>query len=191
MRHGFVLAALLLPLAGCYLPPQPAPSYGYGAPGYAPQGYGQPGYPPPGYPPPGYDTQIYPGYSYNDGAPTLLVEGAAVPLIVVGGELGYYDAHHYWHRAPDPVAHNLAQRYPGGAAYRPGGGGYPPPRPPGGGYPPPRPPDGGYPHPVPTAGAEPYHGQPQQYRPPPARPAPQAEHEEHPHNRECPPGQRC
>ena len=188
MRHGFVLAALLLPLAGCYVPPQPAPNYGYAAPGYPPPGYPPRDYAQPGYPPPAYDTGVYPGYSYIDGAPTLFVEGAVVPLIVVGGAWGYYDSHHYWHHAPDPVAHNLAQRYPGGAAYHPGGGGYPPPRPPGAGY---------YPHPVPAAGAEPYRGQPQgqpqpnRAPPPQGRPAPQAEHEEHQRSRECPAGQRC
>ncbi len=77
MRRGFVLAALVLPLSGCYVPP-------------GPPGYAQPNYPPPGYPPPGYDPYgaVYPGYSYNDGSPTLLVDGAVMPLIFFGGGWG-------------------------------------------------------------------------------------------------------
>jgi len=161
MRHGLVLATMLLPLAGCYVA-QPAPNYGYAAPGYA-----QPGYPPPGYPPASYGPygNVYPGYSYNDGAPTLFVDGAVVPLILAGGGWGYYDAHRNWHRAPDAVSRHLEQQRAAVATFHPGGGGYPQPRP------------GG--------GAQPDRGQPQ-YRPA-AHPA----HEEHERAHECPPGQRC
>ena len=107
MRHGLALVALLLPLSGCVVPPQPV-GYGYG---YQEQGY------------PGGDYN-YPGYSYNDGSPTLVVEGAPMPLIYFGGAWGYYDGARRWHRAPDGVDRHLAQRFPGGAGYRPWGGGF-------------------------------------------------------------------
>jgi len=166
---------MLLPLAGCYVA-QPAPSYGYAAPGYPPPGYPQPEYPPLGYPPASYDPygNVYPGYSYNDGAPTLFVDGAVAPLILLGGGWGYYDAHHDWHRAPEAVSRHLEQQRAAGASFPAGGGGYPQPRP-AGGYPPPRP--GG--------GAEPNRGQPQY------RPAAQPAREEHERGHDCPPGQRC
>ena len=120
MRHGLTLAALLLlPLTGCVVPPQPLGyGYGYAQPGY-PGGYAQPGYPG-AYPQADYG---YPGFAYNDGSPTLFVEGAAVPLIFFGGGWGYYDRDRNWHRAPDRVEHGLNQRFPGGAGYRPWGGG--------------------------------------------------------------------
>ncbi len=111
MRLGFALAALLLPLAGCVVPPQPV---GYG---YVPQPVGY------GYAPqPEYG---YPGYAYNNGAPTLVVEGATVPLIYFGGSWGYYDGYRQFHRAPDNVYRQLEQRHPGGVGYHPyAGGGY-------------------------------------------------------------------
>ena len=193
MRHGLVLAAVLLPLAGCYVAPPPQPNYGYAAPagpspGYAPDAYPQAAYPPPGYDPYG---DAYPGYSYNGGSPTMIVAGAVVPLVIVGGSWGYYDAHRGWHRAPDQVNRDVERQRAAGAAYHSEGGGYPQGRPPGG--------PGGYPQPRPAGGPEQYHGQPQ-YRPPPppaqqARPAPQPQpqpqREEHDHGRYCPPGQHC
>jgi hypothetical protein len=111
MRHGLALVALLLPLGGCVVPPQPV-GYGYG--------YPQGGYPQPGYP----DQDAgYPDYAYNDGSPTLAVEGATVPLIFYGGGWGYWDGSHSWHRAPDRIGRQLDMRHPGGVGYRPYGGG--------------------------------------------------------------------
>jgi hypothetical protein len=139
MRPHIALMALLLPLSGCVVPPDQA-GYGYpGYPGYAP-GYPQPGYPG-AYPAPDYG---YPGYSYYDGSPTLAVDGAVLPLIFYGGGWGYWDSGHNWHHAPDNVAHNLNQRYPGGAGFH-AWGGSPGGRPPGGPPPGGRPPGGGFP----------------------------------------------
>src|SRR5271165_5286385 len=139
MRHRLALVALLLPLASCVVPPQPA-GYGYYAPGaypsgaypsgaypsgaypsgaYPSAGYSQPGYPG-AYPQPDYG---YPGFAYYDDSPTLFVEGAAVPLIFFGGGWGYYDHERRWHRAPEGVERHLSQRFPGGAGYRPWNGG--------------------------------------------------------------------
>jgi hypothetical protein len=116
MRHGFAFAALLrplalLPLAGCVVAPPPGP------PPYA-------AYPPPGYPPAVVQTDPgYPGYAYNNGSPTLYVEGVTWPLIYFGGGWGYWDGYHHWHRAPDAVWRHLNGLHPGGAGYRPWGGG--------------------------------------------------------------------
>ena len=180
MRRVLPLAALLLPLCGCYVPP-PNAGYGYAQPGYPPPagyGYAQPVYPQSGYPPPTDPYgNVYPGYSDNDGAPTLFVEGAAMPLIFFGGGWGYYDGRHEWHRAPDAVGRHLEQQRGAGATFHGGGGSFNQGRPP---------------------GAEPYRGQQQQYRPaeqsrPVATPAAarpvQPAHEER--RRECEPGQRC
>jgi hypothetical protein len=106
MLQRLALAALLLPLTGCVVPPQPV-GYGYG-------------YPQPGYPGTDY---AYPGYAYNDGSPTIAVEGATLPLIFYGGGWGYWDGYHRWHRAPEGLDRHLNQRFPGGAGYRPWGGG--------------------------------------------------------------------
>jgi hypothetical protein len=185
MRRGLALAALLLPLSGCYVAP-PGPGYGYAQPGYPQPGYGyaQPGYPQAGYPQPGYPPptdpygNVYPGYSYNDGAPTLFVDGAVLPLIFFGGAWGYYDGRHEFHRAQ---AHPAAEPYRGQEQYRPAEQARPA-----------------------AAAAEPYRGQQQQqYRPaeqarPAATPsyaaprpaqAAQPAHEER--KRECAPGQKC
>jgi hypothetical protein len=164
MHIRFALVALLLPLGGCVVPPD---QVGYGYPG----AYPQPGYPG-AYPQPDYG---YPGFSYYDGSPTYLVDGATVPLIFYGGGWGYWDSGHNWHHAPEGVARNLNQRYPGGAGYHPlgsgqpghpggpafggfpGGPGRPGGPPPGGGFagrPPGGPPPGGAPRvaaPVPAA----------------------------------------
>ena len=112
MLHRFALAALLLPLAGCVVPPPPQPvPYGYAAPGYAPAGY-----------PVGQDFS-YPGYAYNDGSPTYFEGGVTWPLIFYGGGWGYWDGYHRWHGAPGPVGGWLGRRFPGGVGYRPYGGG--------------------------------------------------------------------
>jgi hypothetical protein len=105
MRRGLTLAALLLPLTGCVVPP--APNYGYG--------YVQPGYPAPGYVDQG---DYYPGYFYNDGAPYMIVEGAPMPLIFFGGSWGYYDGYRRFHRAPDSVWQHLESRHPHGSGVR-------------------------------------------------------------------------
>jgi hypothetical protein len=121
MRRGVVLAALLLPLGGCYAPPSGPPSYAQ--PGYPPPspGYGY-AQPPPGYQPGSYDESgnVYPGYNENGGDPTLLVGGAVVPLIVFGGGWGYWDSRHNWHRAPDAVSRHLEERREAGG-FRHGG----------------------------------------------------------------------
>ncbi len=116
MRHGLALAALLLPLSACVVAPPPPPAYGYG-------------YPPPGYPVPDAG---YSGYAYNDGSPTMIVEGAPMPLIFYGGSWGYWDSGRHWHAAPEGIDRNLRQRYPGGVGYHPAGGPGPYGGPPGG-----------------------------------------------------------
>jgi hypothetical protein len=197
MRRELALA-VLLPLSGCYIPPsQPAvyaqPEYQQPAPPppgyYPPQGYQpQPGY----YPVPAYDPygNVYPGYSYNDGSPTLLVEGSAVPLIFLGGVWGYYDGRHNWHHAPDEVGRHLEHEREAGR-FRPAGAGFQP-RPEGGSF---RPPEQG--RAVSAPGGDAYRGQGfvhpnEQGRPaaPAARPAAPV-HEERPREHECSPGQRC
>ena len=106
MRPRFALMALLLPLGGCVVPPdQPGYGYGYGYPG----AYSQPGY--------GYS-----GPSYYDGSPSLALGGGGAPLIFYGGSWVDWDHGHNWHRAPDGVAHNMNQRFPGGSGYRAWGG---------------------------------------------------------------------
>lgn len=252
MRRGVVLAALLLPLSGCYEQPPatsgyaaqpgypPPAGYGYAQPGYPPppgyqqpeyqqpayppSGYQQPGYPPPGYPQPAYPAgaydqygNIYPGYSDNGGDPTLLVDGAVMPLILFGGGWGYWDSRHNWHRAPDAVSHHLEQQraagggfHSDGGGFHSGGGGFAQPRPQGG------PPPGAQPQGTSPQGAGPSRGQtffhptdqgrpaaavaaapapapvrPAAPPPAPARPAaaPPPAHEGRGHD--CPPGQRC
>lgn len=159
MRRGPCLAALLL-LSGCYVQqPPPPPIYGYPPP--------PPGYPAAAYPPP-YDPSYaaYPGYDYNGGAPTVVYGGAPVPLILLGGEWGFYDGGHRWHRAPDAVHRDLAARgfHPGG--FQPGAGARPPAYPQG--------------RPIGTPAAEQR----------PARPEPSRQ-EQQQHRRDCPQGQRC
>lgn len=227
---GLALGLLLLPLGGCYVPPTqptdyaqpgypPGTPYGYAQPGYPPDyaqpGYPPPGYPPSGYPPPGYDPygNVYPGYSDNGGNPTLLVAGAAVPLVLFGGGWGYWDTHHNWHSAPDAVQRHLVQQQAAGGFHAVPGG-TPQPRPQGrpppaaGGQtffhantPPPAAPGGGQtffhantpPPPAAPNGQTFFHGTEQPHPGPAAasRPAPPAPppHEEHGHG--CPPGQRC
>jgi hypothetical protein len=198
MRHNLLLAALLLPLSGCYVAPQPI-GYAQPQPGYPPP----PGYPPqPGYPPASYDQDdnIYPGYSENDGAPTLAVDGAVVPLVLFGGGWGYYDGRHNFHRAPDAVSHHLEERRSSGASFHPGGGpGFHPdagPRPGGGpGFHPdagsgPRPGGGPGFRPASVPGGQPSGGQ-SSFRPNPAAAARPAPPPARPERRECPPGQRC
>ncbi len=104
MRYRLALPVMLLPLAGCVVPP-PGPYYA----------------------PPPYAAQSgdfgYPGYAYNNGSPTLVVEGATWPLIYYGGGWGYWDGYHHWHGAPGSVGHYLDGRHPGGYGYHPYGGG--------------------------------------------------------------------
>ena len=192
MRHTLWLAAILLPVGGCYLPPA-TPEYGYAQPGYAAPGYDQPGYEQQGYEQPAYPQGAYdpyagyPGYSYNNGAPVIVESGVPTPLVFFGGEWGFYDHDRHWHRAPDHVSRDLDSRRGGGGPPNPG----PRPdsfhdgRPPGGdpyhgqphGYPqhatPAAAPAPGYPAPAPHAG------------PPP----PQAHPQEQQHH--CDPRQRC
>ena len=63
---------------------------------------------------------IYPGYAYNDGAPTLLVGGVVFPLILVGGAWGYWGPGHVWFRAPDAVFRHLEDRRRAGVVFRVG-----------------------------------------------------------------------
>ena len=103
MRRALALAALLLPLAGCYAPP--------GANGYGEAGYQGPAY---------ADQQYtYAGYDYNDGSPYMNYEGAQVPLVVYGGYWGFYDGSRRFHRAPDSVGRHLESRHPEGSGARP------------------------------------------------------------------------
>jgi hypothetical protein len=115
MRNRLAFAALLLPLAGCVVAPPPGP------PPYPPPPgpYAQPGYPPPD----AMQEPVYPGYAYNNGSPTLVVEGVTWPLVFYGGAWGYWDGFHTWHGAPGPIGRWLGMRHPGGVGYRPFGGG--------------------------------------------------------------------
>ena len=115
------------PASGYAPSPNYAPSPGYAPPpGYArPPGYPPPGYrPPAGYPPPAYPAPqpgpsagVYPGYAYNNGAPTLQVAGALFPLVMVGGAWGYWDSSHRWNRAPDAIFHHLEGRRAAGMVF--------------------------------------------------------------------------
>ena len=93
MWRGLALVVLFLPLSGCEVPPG------------GPYDYGAPEYPQPAYPlgtiPDDYGEPVYPGFSYNDGAPVIIEGGMSMPLILLGGEWGYYDRVRHWHRAPD------------------------------------------------------------------------------------------
>ena len=111
MRLGFAIVALMLPLAGCVAPPDG----GYG--GYGSYGsYGSYG---------GYGSDYsYPGYSYNSGSPTYVVEGVHQPLIHYGGYWGYYDRYRRFQRAPDGLHRHLESRQPHGGGYRAYSGGY-------------------------------------------------------------------
>jgi hypothetical protein len=130
MRRALWLLPVLLPLGACYEPPSNG-NYGYAQPGYPQPGYPPAGYAQPGYPPPTYEGytavqsdpygEAYPGYSYNDGAPTFLDAGVTVPLVFFGGAWGYYDHTHHWHRAPDRVARDLDTRRRDGDWHRGGG----------------------------------------------------------------------
>ena len=102
------------------------PRSGYGQPEYPRSGYGQPEYPQSDYGQPidpgtGYadEAEAYPGYSYNEGSPTLMVEGAALPLIFFGGAWGYHDGYRQFHRAPDRVWRHLETQHPRGNGLRP------------------------------------------------------------------------
>ncbi len=113
MNYRHALVALLLPLSGCIVPP-PGPYGAYPQPVYpgaypAPAPYAQPDY-------------AYPGYAYNDGSPTLFVDGVTWPLVFYGGGWGYWDGYRHWHAAPPGVWNHLNQRHPGGVGYRPFGG---------------------------------------------------------------------
>lgn len=190
MYRGFWLAVLLLPVGGCYVTPSDT-------------GYAQPGYPPPGYPNGGYAPDpyaAYPGYNYNDGAPTIVEGGAPVPLVLYGGEWGYYDSGRRWHRAPEGVSRDLqAHGGPGGDHRDEHGGGYrgdhrdehggegrPPPTALSQPVAPARPPPGGgrYSGSAYRPGEPPRSGPPPSGGPRPANPEPPRQHE-------CPPGQRC
>ena len=177
MGQKIWLAAFILPLSGCYVPPSGpayAPQPGYGSPGY---GYGAPAYGSPGYPPP-YDP--YSSYSYDNGAPAIVEGGVSVPLVLFGGQWGYYDHDRHFHRAPDNVGRDIENRRASGN-FRPNPGL------PGGG------------------GPQPWHGQPNgqaafhpggpppgQPSGPPLRAAPQPQPQQRPEGRhECPPGQHC
>jgi hypothetical protein len=128
MRRQVWIAAVLLPLTGCYAPPGD-PGYGYAQPAYPPAGYPGPEYPP-GYAAGGYapapyesDAGIYPGYSYNGGQPTYIDGGIAVPLVLFGGEWGYYDHERHFHHAPDRISRDLETRHAGGGGqFRPNAG---------------------------------------------------------------------
>jgi hypothetical protein len=179
MRRGVWLAFILLPLGACYVQPQ-GPNYSYAVPGYPPAGFP----PPPPLPADPY-AGAYPGYSYNDGAPVYYDAGVAVPLVLFGGEWGYYDHGHHWHRAPEGVSRDLQAHWGGGRQFHPNAPPHPEPGnqwrggPPGGqaAYRPAEPPRA-------------VRAPPVQAAPGPAQAAPlgQAEHE---HRRDCPPGQHC
>ena len=101
MRCSRALAVALLPLAGCVVAPEQI-GYGYPTPPVQAGAYAQ-------------EQEIYSGYNYNGGMPTIIVEGAAAPLMFYGGAWGYYDQRRQWRRAPEPVWRHLEQRHPSGA----------------------------------------------------------------------------
>jgi hypothetical protein len=189
-RRELWLATLLLPLGGCYA--TPAPGYGFVPPGYPPGEYAQPGYPPGGYAQPGYPSggyapppsdpyAAYPGYGGGDGPPTYIEGGVAVPLVLYGGEWGFYDSGRHWHRAPEGYSHHLQERRDAGGEFHPSSvqpNEFHPQ--PGTGRPGERPAGQSAFRPVaaPTAAPRPV-------------PAAQPRQEEHERGRACPPGQRC
>ena len=124
MRGAVGIGMFVLSLGAANAQPPP-PGYAYPPPGYPPPGYSPPAYPAPAYPPPAYPVDpyanIYPGYAYNDGAPTLLVAGVVFPLIFVGGAWGYWDGGHHWVRAPDSVYRHLEGRRAAGVVFHVGG----------------------------------------------------------------------
>jgi len=166
MCRALILAALLLPLAGCYAPPG-AYGYGYAQPGYQPDPYAD-------------QQDVYGGYDYNGGSPYMTYEGAQVPLIFFGGSWGFYDRDRHFHRAPEGVERHLQSRHPEGAGARPYGG--PPAGSPWNGYP-------AAPRPQyhPNANAPAYAAPPPRVAAP-AAPAAQPRREEHP-KQNCPWGQ--
>jgi hypothetical protein len=83
-----LMSGLLLPLAGCYVPPgQPYP-YGYSA-----------------------DDD-------NGAAPYTYYGGAQVPLIFHGGSWGFYDRDRQFHRTPPPAGRNAQTHRPEGGGGR-------------------------------------------------------------------------
>ncbi len=108
MHFSRALAVVLLPLAGCVVAPEQV-GYGYG--------YQTAPEPVAAYVP---EPEVYPGYNYNQGTPTIVVEGAAVPLVYYSGSWGYYNQRRQWRRAPEPVWRHLEQRYPAGAGFHHG-----------------------------------------------------------------------
>jgi hypothetical protein len=190
MRRGLWLGSLLLPLTGCYVAPSD-PGYGYAQPGYPspPPGYPLAGYPPPSYPPGGYYAPApydpyaggYPGYSCNSGAPTILEGGVAMPLVLFGGEWGFYDRDRHWHRAPEGVSRDLEAHRAGGGQFRPGAA----------------PRAEAYPRSGQPAGQAAYRpaGQPQPSAAPPGAPraaeAGRPQPTEYEHRHDCQSGQRC
>jgi hypothetical protein len=168
MRRGVWL--LILPLCGCYAAQPgvgyaPQPAYGYGSPAYVSPGY-----------PPAYDP--YSGYSYNDGAPEIIEGGVSIPLVLFGGQWGYYDRDRHFHRAPDNVRRDI-ESHRGYGNFRPNPG-----------------PRGG-------GGPQPWHGQPNgqaAFRPagpppghvsgPPPRASAQPQQRPEGHHN-CAPGQHC
>ncbi len=146
---------LLLVLNACYLPPA-NPGYGYAPPGY----------------PPADDpyASAYPGSYYDGGAPAYVAGGAAAPMVLYGGQWGYWDHDRQWHRAPDDASHRMWEQQNGG------GGPHPHDEHP-----------GGQPSYRPNEAAR------VSAPAPPQRPAPAAQpaHPDHPNRHDCPPGQRC
>ncbi len=121
MPRGLWLAAALLAFGGCSAL-TPNPEYG-NQPAYPTASYPPPEYPPGVYPPSPYDPNAaaYPGYDYSGDAPTIIEEGAPVPLVLLGGEWGFYDHERHWHRAPDDVRRRFEEHRDAGPQFRPDG----------------------------------------------------------------------
>ena len=215
MPRGLWPAVALLALGGCYVPPQ---TTDYGSqPAYPTAGYPPPQYPPGVYPPAPYDPNAaYPGYDYSGGAPTIIEEGAPVPLVLLGGEWGYYDRERHWRRAPDDVRRRFEEHRDGrfeerrdaGPQFRPDRGrfgeGYGQPRPEGRPAPfgeRPGASPGGFPGFRPNEQARPMMPAAAPARPTPLaapasvfpgfRPSAPPPQESHDRRQNCPPGQRC
>ena len=126
--RGLWLAALLLPLGGCYQgatgpvygEAQSAYPPGVYPPGvYPPTGDPTPVYSPPGDPPPGYSSGGYapvpyaasPSYGYNDGAPTIVEGGGVAPLVLYGAGSGYHEREHQLHHGPEGFEHDRDEHW--------------------------------------------------------------------------------
>jgi hypothetical protein len=120
MRRALMMGMVLMPLGAAYAQ-VPVPGYAYPPPVYVAPAYAQPVYMAPPVVVADPYAGIYPGYAYNNGAPTMLVGGVVFPLVFVGGAWGYWGPGHAWFRAPNAVFRHLEERRRAGVVFRVGG----------------------------------------------------------------------